>query len=186
MSNANKNFEKINALRAKVANVNASACSFNQAVKSLGGLEAKYEDVLADLGIASFGFKNICGAWAEDLHTSKDGKPVMALYQTETAKVTVTNAKGEPKEVNAYERIVNKKGEVSFKAIKVRTLSTPKAWSAAVILEGLVQSVELDAAKEEAKVADEYFVNLVEEGEVYIKCTEKNVDGSVRTYYEQA
>lgn len=183
---ANNQFEKINALRASVKDVNAAACTFNQAVKALSGLETKYAEVAEKLGVESFGFKAVCGAWAEALHVSDEGKSKMALYMSETAKVTVAGSNGEPKEVNAYEKTMNKKGVVSFKAIKLRTLTTPSAWSAAIIVEGLVQSTELEEAIEEAKVAQEHFDALVESGEVYVKVAEKGADGSSSIRYELA
>ena len=108
--NNSKSVSKINALRSKCQPVHVAAGTFNQAVKSLAGLESKHAEVLEALGIESFGFKSVCAGWADALRISVDGKPVMGLYMSEAAKVTVTNEKGEPKEVNMYERIETKKG----------------------------------------------------------------------------
>ena len=179
-----KSVSKINALRAKCQPVHAAAGTFNQAVKSLQGLESKHAEVLEALGIESFGFKNVCGGWADALRISVDGKPVMGLYMSETAKVTVTDAKGEPKEVNMYERIETKKG-VKYVSVKVRTLTTPKLWDDGVILEGLCQSAELAEAQKEAADAEAHKADLLAKGEVYVKKTAKGADGSIVTTFEQ-
>ena len=179
-----KSVSKINALRAKCQPVHAAAGTFNQAVKSLSGLESKHAEVLESLGIESFGFKNVCGGWADALRISVDGKPVMGLYMSETAKVTVTDAKGEPKEVNMYERIETKNG-VKYVSVKVRTLTTPKLWDDGVILEGLCQSAELAEAQKEAADAEAHVADLMSSGEVYIKKTAKGTDGSITTTFEQ-
>ena len=50
----NKSVSKINALRAKCQPVHTAAGTFNQAVKSLSGLESKHAEVLESLGIESF------------------------------------------------------------------------------------------------------------------------------------
>lgn len=183
---ANNSVTKINALRSKCQPVHAAAGTFNQAVKSLNGLESKHAEVLEALGIETFGFKSVCAGWADALRINTDGKPVMALYMTEAAKITVTNEKGEPKEVNMYERTVNKKGEVKFTAVNVRTLATPKLWDDGLILEGLCQSAELVDAQEEAKVAEQHKNTLIEKGEVYIKKTAKAADGSMTVTFEKA
>ena len=183
-NSANNSVTKINALRAKCQPVHAAASTFNQAIKSLAGLENKHAEVLESLGIESFGFKNVCGGWADALRISVDGKPVMGLYMSESAKVTVTDAKGEPKEVNMYERIETKKG-VKYVSVKVRTLTTPKLWDDGVILEGLCQSAELADAQEEAKVAEAHKADLLAKGEVYIKKTAKAADGSMTVTFEQ-
>ena len=179
-----KSVSKINALRAKCQPVHAAAGTFNQAIKSLSGLESKHAEVLEALGIESFGFKNVCGGWADALRISVDGKPVMGLYMSETAKVTVTDAKGEPKEVNMYERIETKKG-VKYVSVKVRTLTTPKLWDDGVILEGLCQSAELAEAQKEAADAEAHKADLLAKGEVYIKKTAKGADGSITTTFEK-
>ena len=67
------------------------------------------------MGIESFGFKNVCTGWADALRINVDGKDIMGLYMSETAKVTITDENGKAKEVNMYERTVNKKGEVYIK-----------------------------------------------------------------------
>ena len=181
----NNSVTKINALRAKCQPVHAAAGTFNQAIKSLQGLESKHAEVLEALGIESFGFKNVCGGWADALRISVDGKPVMGLYMSETAKVTVTDAKGEPKEVNMYERTVNKKGEVKYVSVKVRTLTTPKLWDDGIILEGLCQSVYLGDAQQEADIAEAHVADLMSSGEVYVKKTAKGADGSITTTFEK-
>lgn len=186
MTKKNENISKLNQLRSKVKDVHTAAGTFNQAVKSLSGLESKHAEVLEALGIESFGFKNVCGGWADALRISVDGKPVMGLYLSEAAKVTITDAKGEPKEVNAYERIETKKG-VKYVSVKVRTLTTPKLWDDGAILEGLCQSVELADAQKEAADAKVHFDELVEKGEVYIKVTEKDsVTGGMTVRFEKA
>jgi len=183
---SNNSVSKINALRAKCSPVHTAAGTFNQAIKSLAGLESKHAEVLEALGIESFGFKNVCAGWADALRISVDGKPVMGLYMSESAKVTVTDAKGEPKEVNMYERIETKKG-VKYVSVKVRTLTTPKLWDDGVILEGLCQSAELAEAQEEARLAEAHKNELVESGEVYIKVTEKDsVTGGMTVRFEKA
>jgi len=176
---------KINVLRGKCSPVHAAAGTFNQALKALSGLESKHAEVLESLGIESFGFKNVCAGWADALRINVDGKAVMGLYLSETAKVTITNEKGEPKEVNMYEKVETKKG-VKFVSVKVRVLGTPKLWDDSLILEGLCQSAELVDAQEEAKVAEEHKNALIEKGEVYIKKTEKGADGSVTVTFEKA
>lgn len=181
----NKSVSKINALRAKCQPVHTAAGTFNQAVKSLAGLESKHAEVLEALGIESFGFKNVCGGWADALRINVDGKAVMGLYMSETAKVTITDENGKAKEVNMYERTVNKKGEVKFVAVQVRTLTTPKLWDDGVILEGLCQSAELADAKKEAADAEEHKADLLAKGEVYIKKTAKGADGSITTTFEK-
>lgn len=181
----NNSVSKINALRAKCQPVHTAAGTFNQAVKSLQGLESKHAEVLEALGIESFGFKNVCAGWADALRINVDGKDVMGLYLSETAKVTITNEKGEPKDVNMYERTVNKKGEVKFVAVKVRTLATPKLWDDGVILEGLCQSAELADAQKEAADAEAHKADLLAKGEVYIKKTAKGADGSMTVSFEQ-
>lgn len=180
-------FSVINNLRSKVKDVNSAACTFNQAVKSLAGLDEKYPEVAEALGIEKFNFKSICSVWADDLHIEKDGKAAMALYMTEAAKITVTNEKGEPKEVNMYEKVTNKKGVVTFKSVKRRVLATPSAWSPALILEGLVQSTCLSLAKMEAEQAERHYNDIMsveQEGVPYIKVTEKGADGSSVIRYE--
>lgn len=185
MTNKNsKSVSKINALRSKCQPVHAAAGTFNQAVKSLAGLESKHAEVLEALGIESFGFKNVCAGWADALRINVDGKDVMGLYMSETAKVTVTDEKGEPKEVNMYEKVETKKG-VKFVSVKVRTLTTPKLWDDGVILEGLCQSVYLGDAQQEADVAEAHKSDLLASGEVYIKKTAKGADGSITTTFEQ-
>ena len=179
-----KSVSKINALRAKCQPVHTAAGTFNQAIKSLQGLESKHAEVLEALGIESFGFKNVCGGWADALRISVDGKPVMGLYISETAKVTVTDAKGEPKEVNMYEKVETKKG-VKYVSVKVRTLTTPKLWDDGVILEGLCQSAELADAQKEAADAEAHKADLLAKGEVYIKKTAKGADGSITTTFEK-
>ena len=110
----------------------------------------------------------------------------MGLYLSEPAKVTVTDMKGEPKEVNMYERIETKKG-VKYVSVKVRTLTTPKLWDDGVILEGLCQSAELVEAQEEARLAEAHKNDLIEKGEVYIKVTEKDsVTGGMTVRFEKA
>ena len=183
-NSANNSVTKINALRAKCQPVHAAAGTFNQAVKSLSGLESKHAEVLESLGIESFGFKSVCAGWADALRINVDGKDVMGLYMSETAKVTVTDAKGEPKEVNMYERIETKKG-VKYVSVKVRTLTTPKLWDDGIILEGLCQSAELDEAKKEAADAEAHVADLMSSGEVYIKKTAKGADGSITTTFEK-
>lgn len=180
-----KSVSKINALRAKCSPVHAAAGTFNQALKSLQGLEKKHEDVLEALGIENFSFKSICAGWADALRINVDGKEVMGLYQKETAKVTITDENGKTKEVNMYERTVNKKGEVKFVAVQVLVLGTPKLWDDGVILEGLCQSAELADAKKEAADAEEHKVDLLAKSEVYIKKTAKGADGSITTTFEQ-
>ena len=178
-------FAVINALRAKCAPVHKSAGTFNQALKPLQGLEKQYEEVCEALHVDSFKFKAICAAWSDELRLSVDGKPVMALYMDETAKVTVTTEKGEQKEVNMYERTVNKKGEVKFRAVKRRVLATPDMWDDGLILEGLIQSAMLGLAKKEAEVAEKHYNDLLASGEVYIKKTEHAADGSSSITFEQ-
>lgn len=184
MKKSENNITKINALRAKCSPVHAAAGTFNQAVKSLSGLESKHAEVLESLGIESFGFKNVCAGWADALRINIDGKNVMGLYMSETAKVTVTDAKGEPKEVNMYEKVETKKG-VKYVSVKVRTLTTPKLWDDGVILEGLCQSAELTDAQKEASDAAAHVAELLASGEVYIKKTAKGADGSITTTFEQ-
>lgn len=186
MTKKSENISKLNQLRNKVKDVHTAAGTFNQAVKSLAGLESKHAEVLEALGIESFGFKNVCGGWADALRINVDGKPVMGLYLSEPAKVMSTNAKGEPKEVNAYERIETKKG-VKYVSVKVRTLTTPKLWDDGAILEGLCQSAELGEAQEEARLAEAHKNELIEAGEVYIKVTEKDsVTGGMTVRFEKA
>ena len=180
----NNSVSKINALRAKCQPVHTAAGTFNQAIKSLAGLESKHAEVLEALGIESFGFKNVCAGWADALHINVDGKDVMGLYMSETAKVTVTNEKGEPKEVNMYERIETKKG-VKYVSVKVRVLGTPKVWDDGIILEGLCQSAELEEAKKEAVDAKAHVADLLSSGEVYIKKTAKGADGTITTTFEK-
>jgi len=184
MKKSENNVTKINALRAKCQPVHAAAGTFNQALKSLAGLEAKHAEVLEALGIESFGFKNVCGGWADALRVNVDNKPVMGLYMSEPAKVTVTNEKGEPKEVNMYERIETKKG-VKYVSVKVRVLGTPKLWDDGVILEGLCQSAELAEAQKEAADSEAHKAELLAKGEVYIKKTAKGADGSITTTFEK-
>ena len=181
-----KSVSKINALRAKCQPVHTAAGTFNQAVKSLAGLESKHAEVLEALGIESFGFKNVCAGWADALRINVDGKDVMGLYMSETAKVTITDENGKVKDVNMYERIETKKG-VKYVSVKVRTLTTPKLWDDGVILEGLCQSAELVEAQEEARLAEAHKNDLIEKGEVYIKVTEKDsVTGGMTVRFEKA
>lgn len=182
---SNNSVSKINALRAKCQPVHTAAGTFNQAVKSLSGLESKHAEVLEALGIESFGFKNVCAGWADALRINVDGKDVMGLYMSETAKVTITDENGKAKDVNMYERTVNKKGEVKFVAVQVRTLTTPKLWDDGVILEGLCQSAELADAQKEAADAEAHKADLLAKGEVYIKKTAKGADGSITTTFEK-
>jgi len=182
---ANNSVTKINALRAKCQPVHAAAGTFNQALKSLSGLEAKHAEVLEALGIESFGFKNVCAGWADALRVNIDGKEVMGLYMTESAKFIVTDAEtGKTKEVNMYERIETKKG-VKYVSVKVRTLTTPKLWDDGVILEGLCQSAELADAQKEAADSEAHKDELLDKGEVYIKKTAKGADGSITTTFEK-
>lgn len=180
---SNNSVTKINALRAKCQPVHTAAGSFNQAVKSLAGLESKHSEVLEDLGIESFGFKNVCAGWADALRINVDGKDVMGLYMSETAKVMVYEGE-EPKEVNMYEKVETKKG-VKYVSVKVRTLTTPKLWDDGVILEGLCQSAELAEAQKEAADAEAHKADLLAKGEVYIKKTAKGADGSITTTFEK-
>ena len=175
---------KINALRSMCSPIHTAAGTFNQAIKSLQGLEKKHEDVLEALGIENFSFKSLCAGWADALRINVDGKDVMGLYISETAKVTITDENGKAKEVNMYEKVETKKG-VKFVSVKVRTLTTPKLWDDGMILEGLCQSVELADAQEEAKAAEEHKAELLAKGEVYVKKTAKGTDGSITTTFEQ-
>lgn len=181
--NSSKSVSKINALRSKCQPVHAAAGTFNQAIKSLQGLESKHAEVLEALGIESFGFKNVCAGWADALRINVDGKAVMGLYMSETAKVIVYEGE-EPKEVNMYEKVETKKGVV-FRSVKVRTLTTPKLWDDGVILEGLCQSAELADAQKEAADAEAHVADLMSSGEVYIKKTAKGTDGSIVTTFEK-
>lgn len=178
-----KSVSKINALRAKCQPVHAAAGTFNQAIKSLTGLESKHAEVLEALGIESFGFKSVCAGWADALRINVDGKAVMGLYMSETAKVIVYEGE-EPKEVNMYEKVETKKG-VKFVSVKVRTLTTPKLWDDGVILEGLCQSAELAEAQKEAADAEAHKADLLAKGEVYIKKTAKGADGSMTVTFEK-
>ena len=179
----NKSVSKINALRSKCQPVHTAAGTFNQAVKSLAGLESKHAEVLEALGIESFGFKNVCAGWADALRINVDGKDVMGLYMSETAKVMVYEGE-EPKEVNMYEKVETKKG-VKFVSVKVRTLTTPKLWDDGVILEGLCQSAELADAQKEAADAEAHKADLLIRGEVYVKKTAKGADGSMTVTFEK-
>jgi hypothetical protein len=183
MTKKNSNISKINALRSKCQPVHAAAGTFNQAIKSLQGLESKHAEVLEALGIESFGFKNVCAGWADALRINVDGKDVMGLYMSETAKVIVYEGE-EPKEVNMYEKVETKKG-VKYVSVKVRTLTTPKLWDDGIILEGLCQSAELAEAQKEAADAEAHKADLLAKGEVYIKKTAKGTDGSITTTFEQ-
>ena len=182
--NNSKSVSKINALRAKCSPVHTAAGTFNQAIKSLAGLESKHAEVLEALGIESFGFKSVCAGWADALRINVDGKDVMGLYMSETAKVTITDEKGEPKEANMYEKVETKKG-VKFVSVKVRVLGTPKLWDDGVILEGLCQSAELADAQKEAADAEAHKADLLAKGEVYIKKTAKGADGSMTVTFEK-
>jgi hypothetical protein len=179
----NNSVSKINALRAKCQPVHTAAGTFNQAVKSLSGLESKHAEVLEALGIENFGFKSVCAGWADALRINVDGKDVMGLYMSETAKVIVYEGE-EPKEVNMYEKVETKKG-VKYVSVKVRTLTTPKLWDDGVILEGLCQSAELAEAQKEAADAEAHKAELLAKGEVYVKKTAKGTDGSITTTFEQ-
>ena len=178
-----KSVSKINALRSKCQPVHTAAGTFNQAVKSLQGLESKHAEVLEDLGIENFGFKSVCAGWADALRINVDGKAVMGLYMSETAKVIVCEGE-EPKEVNMYEKVETKKG-VKFVSVKVRNLTTPKLWDDGVILEGLCQSAELAEAQKEAADAEAHKADLLAKGEVYIKKTAKSADGSMTVTFEK-
>lgn len=182
---SSKSVSKINALRSMCSPIHTAAGTFNQAIKSLQGLEKKHEDVLEALGIENFSFKSLCAGWADALRINVDGKDVMGLYISETAKVTITDESGKAKEVNMYERTINKKGEVKFVAVQVRTLTTPKLWDDGMILEGLCQSAELADAQKEAADAEAHKADLLAKGEVYIKKTAKGADGSITTTFEQ-
>ena len=184
MKKSENNITKINALRAKCQPVHAAAGTFNQALKSLQGLESKHAEVLEALGIETFSFKSVCSGWADALRISVDGKPVMGLYMDETVKVKVTDANGKTKEVNMYERVETKKG-VKYTSVKTRVLGTPKLWDDALILEGLCQSAELAEAQKEEKDADAHAAELMSKGEVYIKRTSKDEDGSIVTTFEK-
>ena len=185
MKKSENNVTKINALRAKCQPVHAAAGTFNQAIKSLQGLESKHAEVLESLGIESFSFKSVCAGWADALRVNIDGKEVMGLYMSESAKFIVTDAEtGKTKEVNMYERIETKKG-VKYVGVKVRTLTTPKLWDDGIILEGLCQSVELAEAQKEAADSEAHKEDLLTKGEVYIKKTAKGADGSISTTFEK-
>lgn len=180
-------FTVINSLRTKCADVINAAGSLNQAVKALAGLSEKYPEIAEALGVENFGFKSVSTAWADTLRVDVNGKQALALYMSETAKVSVTDEKtGEPKDANMYERVVNKKGVVSFKSVKLRTLTAPEKWTPALIIEGLIQSTMLGLAKKESEVAEKHRDELLAAGDVYVKKSTKGADGSVTVTFEKA
>ena len=182
----NNQFEKINALRSNVSNLVASAYTFNQAVKSLQGLEKKHAEACALLGVESFTVKSILAAWNSALNVEgEDGKKCLALYMPVQVTIEGTDDEGQPIEKNAYERKVNSKGVVSFKALKVRTLMTPEKWTPSIIIEGLCQSVEAGLAKLEAEVSELHAKNVLHDG-AYIKVTEKDEEGGSSIHFEKA
>lgn len=184
---AEKNqFAVINALRSKVEKLVAASGSLNQAVKALQGLENAHAEACEALGVDSFSLKTICAAWAQELMVEVDGKKCLGLYMSEQVTIDMgVDDNGKAIVKNAYERKEGKKG-VSFKALKRRTLSVPEKWTPALIVEGLVQSTELELAKMEAEVAELHVKNVLHAG-AYIKVTEKDtITGSSSIHFEQA
>lgn len=179
VNNNKEQFAAINQLRRKVETLVEKSYSLNQAVKALQGIAA--EEELAALGLESFAVKKVVDAWSSDLKvTSEEGKEQLALYVPQVVTVTVTDPEtGEPKEVNVYERKDGKKG-VSFKALKVRVLSVPEKWTPSIIIEGLVQSRELELAKLEAEVSIMHRDNVLRSG-AYRKVTEKDAETGTTT-----
>ena len=172
-----KELAALNALRSRVANVTTEAGTFNQARKALMGLEKKCADALTALNLSDFNLSSIKAAWADELKI--EGR--LALYINVTEQISVgTNDKGEPIMKNCYEKTENKKGDVKYKVLKRRFIVEPEAWSAPLIIEGLVQSHELTLAKLEAEVANMHVNNALRKG-VYIKEVAQHADGSSTT-----
>lgn len=185
MKKSENQFAVINALRSKCQDLVAASGSLNQAVKALAGLEKKYAEACELLGVDSFGLKSVCGAWSSDLMVEVDGRKCLGLYVPTQVVVEGVDEEGQPVEKNAYERKEGKKG-VTFKALKVRKLQVPEKWTPALIVEGLVQSAEVDLAKLEAEVSEMHAQNQLKAG-VYIKVTEKDtVTGSTSIHFERA
>lgn len=181
-----KQFEVINALRSKCEKLVAASGSLNQAVKALQGLEKAHAEACEALGVDSFSLKTVCAAWAQELMVEKDGKKCLGLYMSEQVTIDMgVDENGKPIEKNAYERKEGKKG-ISFKSLKRKTLQVPEKWTPALIVEGLVQSTELELAKLEAEVAELHAQNVLKAG-AYIKVTEKDtVTGGSSIHFEKA
>lgn len=182
----NNQFAVINALRSKCEKLVAASGSLNQAVKALQGLEKAHAEACEALGVDSFSLKTVCAAWAQELMVDVDGKKCLGLYMSEQVTIDMgVDEDGKPIVKNAYERKEGKKG-VSFKSLKRKTLQVPEKWSPALIVEGLVQSTELELAKLEAEVAELHAQNVLKAG-AYIKVTEKDtVTGGSSIHFEKA
>jgi hypothetical protein len=172
MKKSANQFEVINALRSKCQDLVAASGSLNQAVKALAGLEKKYAEACELLGVESFGLKSVCAAWSSELMVEVDGRKCLGLYVPTQVLVEGTDDEGQPIQKNAYERKEGKKG-VTFKALKVRKLQVPAKWTPALIVEGLVQSAQIELAKLEAEVSEMHAENQLREG-VWVKNTEKD------------
>lgn len=183
----NNQFAVINALRSKCEKLVAASGSLNQAVKALQGLEKAHAEACEALGVDSFSLKTVCAAWAQELMVEVDGKKCLGLYMSEQVTIGMgVDENGKPIEKNAYERTESKKGVVKFKSLKRRTLQVPEKWTPALIVEGLVQSTELELAKLEAEVAEMHVQNQLKDG-AYIKVTEKDsVTGGMTVRFEKA
>ena len=184
---SNNQFEKINALRSTVKDMVAASGTLNQAVKALAGLEKKYAEACEALGVDSLGLKSVIGAWSSDLRVEgADGRMNLALYVNTIVTVPTgeVDEEGNPICKNAYERVEGKNGSIKFKALKVRTIVAPEKWTPSLIIEGLVQSMELEQAKLEAEVARMHANNQIRKG-VFVKVTENNTeDGSQSIRFE--
>lgn len=183
MKNSNKTQSAINALRAKVANLKAETHTFNQAAKALSGLDNKCAEEREALGIKSFSVKEIRSVWSGALRVDNgEGGTCLALYLDEQV-TTKIDEDGKEKDKNLYERKEGKKS-VSFKTLKRRTLQVPDAWTPDLIIEGLAQSKELEAAVTEAEAQNLHVANVLRK-EVYIKVTKKDAaTGATNISYE--
>lgn len=169
-------FARINELRSSVKCIVKASGTLNQAVKALQGLEASQGVALAGLGISKFTLKNVLEAWSNGLKIiDETGRDALALYLPEQVKVSITTAEGSVKEVNCYERIEGKKG-VKYSALKTRTLQAVSEWTPALIIEGLVQSMELEQAELEARLAVAHAKEVLASAPYY-KQTDKSAEG---------
>ena len=167
-----KQISALNQLRKSVSNVSVKAGTLNQAWKALNGAMTAAEQEA--LGLENMSFKALMNAWAPELKKQVDGKDVVCLYIPQTVTFKVSDGKGGTKDVNVFERTVNKKGEVTFKALKRRELDQPKAWTPALIVEALCQSRFVGLAQQEAVESMTYVAEQVQAGNTYKKVVAKD------------
>lgn len=114
------------------------------------------------LRMEALNYKSIKAAWSNELKV--EGK--LALYMARPVRVKFGSDDAKPAAI--YEKKEKKDGTPKYEAVKLRTLISPDEWTPRIILEGIVQSKNLELAKLEAEVSEMHYNNLINGKKVYV------------------